>query len=220
MAVHDLRNPLSYIISYCDFIADGKETLSEEQVEFNSKIKSLSGFMLTLVTELLDVAAIEKGEINLLLETIDIVLLTKEIIQLIRIVADKKEIKIRFTSMVQTLPLLIDKGKIEQVITNLLSNAIKYSHPQTEITVTLSKENSTMIISVKDQGQGIEANELSLLFKPFQKTSTRPTSGEKSTGLGLFIVRKIVEAHGGKIWVESDYGKGSAFSFALPITKN
>jgi len=111
----------------------------------------------------------------------------------------------------------IDKNKIEQVMTNLITNAIKFSQANTIINVGLKLDETNVIISVTDQGQGIDKEELNLLFKPFKKTSTKSTAGEKSTGLGLFIVKRIVEAHNGKIWAESELTKGSTFIVSLPI---
>lgn len=217
MAAHDLRNPLGYIINYSEFIEEEKGNLSQEQVEFVGQIKSLSSFMLNLVTDLLDVTAIEAGKIDLKYEHVDLVELIDHNIQLNQFLAHKKEITITFEKKVRSLFLLIDRGKMEQVITNLISNAVKYSSSKTKINVEVVQDLADIIISVKDQGQGIEKNELDLLFKPFQKVSSKSTAGEKSTGLGLFIVKRIVEAHRGKIWVESEFGKGSKFSVSLPI---
>lgn len=217
MAAHDLRNPLGNILSYSEFIEEEKDNLSQEQAEFIAQIKSLSSFMLNMVTELLDVTTIESGKISLKIEPCNLTELISRNIHLNKNFADKKQIKLIFTKTEIANNLMLDKGKIEQVITNLITNAIKYSHPKTEITVDLSMSNDELIISVKDQGQGIPEDEQHLLFKPFQKTSTKSTGGEKSTGLGLFIVKKIVEAHKGKIWVESKPGVGSTFFVSLPL---
>jgi len=219
MAAHDLRNPLGYILNYSEFIEEETEKLSEDQIDFIKQIKSLSSFMLNLVTDLLDVSAIEAGEINLNLEPIDIVNLVKKNIQRNRILSQKKEITIHFETSMPVIMIALDLVRIEQVITNLISNAIKYSMPKKDIYIKIIKDNSNIIISVIDQGQGIKKEELSNLFGAFQKTSTKSTSGEKSTGLGLFIVKRIVEAHNGKIWVESEYAKGSTFFVSLPITE-
>ena len=218
MAAHDLRNPLAIIINYSEFIEEEGENLSKDQLEFISQIKSSTKFMLNLVTDLLDVTAIEAGKINLNLESVDLITLLKNIIALNKPLAVKKIINILFTSSENSITLLLDRGKIEQVITNLITNAIKYSYSKTEILVELKKTDSEVIISVKDQGQGIEEKEINLLFKPFQKTSVKSTAGEKSTGLGLYIVKRIVDGHKGRIWVESEKGKGSTFSVSLPIT--
>jgi signal transduction histidine kinase len=104
------------------------------------------------------------------------------------------------------------------VINNLLSNAMKYSQPETDIAVHLRHENNEVIISVADQGPGIPGKEQHKLFQAFGKTSVRPTSNkERSTGLGLLIVKKIIEAHDGRIWLLSEPGKGTEFFFSLPV---
>lgn len=216
MAAHDLRNPLGTIINYTEFLEDESDTFSQDQIEFLNHIKSQSTFMLNLVNDLLDVTSIESGSINLSLEPVDIAALVSQVIHLNKALADKKEMEIHLDSQIQTSPLSLDKGKFEQVITNLLTNAIKYSGKKTTITVKLIEKNNEIIISVMDQGQGIPKEELNLLFKPFQKTSAKTTDGEKSTGLGLFIVKRIVEAHKGKIWAESQPGIGSTFYLSLP----
>lgn len=219
MAAHDLRNPLGTILNYAEFLEDECDPFSNEQIEFLHHIKSQSSFMLSLVNDLLDVTSIESGSIKLSLEAVDVAVLIFQIIHLNKVLADKKEIEINIDSQIQSSSLFLDKGKIEQVITNLLTNAIKYSEKKTTITVSIYAEKDQIIISVKDQGQGIPKDELNLLFKPFQKTSVKSTDGEKSTGLGLFIVRKIVEAHKGKIWAESKPGIGSTFYVSLPSTR-
>jgi len=118
---------------------------------------------------------------------------------------------------VKELILNIDPVKIEQVMHNLISNAIKYSYPETDIDIHFVKRDNEVEICVEDHGQGIPENEMGLLFKPFSRTSAQTTGGESSTGLGLNIVKKIVEGHGGKVWAESQVGKGSKFYFSLPL---
>mgnify|MGYP003822399533 FL=1 len=112
-----------------------------------------------------------------------------------------------------------DRNKITQVLNNLITNAIKFSWPDTEITVEVRKEQDYIITGIIDQGQGIPSDEINNMFKPFQKTSVKATAGERSTGLGLAITKKIVEGHGGKISVESLVGKGTKFSFTLPVVR-
>jgi two-component system, sensor histidine kinase and response regulator len=103
------------------------------------------------------------------------------------------------------------------VMANLLSNAIKYSHPGGRVRIACEARPGEVVTHVKDTGQGLTPQDLEAIFKRFGKLSARPTGGESSTGLGLAIVKKIVELHGGRIWVESERGKGSTFSFSLPV---
>lgn len=217
MAAHDLRNPLGNIINFSEFILEEKENYNHEHVEFLEGIKSRSEYMLNLVTELLDVTNIESGSVILTKKRLQLVKLVQDVIKLIKPAAQRKRIELIFKSDLDESWLVFDRNKIEQVITNLLTNAIKYSESETKVNVILTAGENEIHISVEDHGQGIPEDEMELLFKPFRKTSIQPTSGENSTGLGLFIVKRIIEAHGGKIEVESKYGTGSKFSFSLPL---
>lgn len=217
MAAHDLRNPLGSIFIYTEFLEEEKESFTDEQLEFLNSIKTQSSFMLNLLNELLDVVSIESGKVKLNLESADIIKCISHNLHLNKAIADKKKIKIEFETKINSCFFNFDKVKMEQVLSNLITNAIKYSNSSTTITVSLSKIENDLLIAVKDEGQGIASNELDKLFKPFQRTSAKTTAGEKSTGLGLFIVKRIVEAHNGKIWAESKVGVGSTFKFVLPI---
>jgi two-component system sensor histidine kinase/response regulator len=136
------------------------------------------------------------------------------------VIAHKKNIRIHFKCREKVPEVLFDKPKIEQVLNNLISNAVKFSKPDTVINVSIFSDHSDVTVSVADNGPGIPYSEQKLLFKPFEKLSVKSTAGESSTGLGLSIVRNIIVAHGGKIWVESEEGKGSTFYFTLPERSN
>ncbi|HEV2762947.1 MAG TPA: sensor histidine kinase, partial [Pyrinomonadaceae bacterium] len=105
----------------------------------------------------------------------------------------------------------------EQVLNNLISNAVKFSHPQTTVKVHTARREKDVVVAVSDEGQGIPEGEVERLFVPFASLSVKSTGGEQSTGLGLAIARKIIEGHGGRIWVQSEVGVGSTFSFSLPL---
>ncbi len=216
IAAHDLRNPLSNVFILAEFIEEEIGESNQSLHQYVQQIRGLSRFMLNLVDDLLDISAIESGKIELNLELVDLIDLAKQCIELNQMLAEKKQIKIHFESSTIKEKLVIDRGKISQVINNLLTNAVKYSEEKTRIIIRLKESNDDIIVSVEDQGLGISPHELKLLFNPFQKTSTQSTGGESSTGLGLYIVKRIVEAHQGKIWAESELKKGSVFSFSLP----
>ncbi len=218
MAAHDLRNPIGAIQSLSQFLLEEAiERLDAEHVQFLNVIHSSSGFMLSLLDQLLDIARIEAGKLELDIQPADLISLIKNCVDLNKILADKKNIKIQLYHY-ESLPMIeMDTMKIEQVLHNLISNAIKFSPPSTTITVSVFLSGQYVTVSVADQGPGIPEQDIQKLYKPFSKTSVKLPKGEKSTGLGLAIVHKIVLGHMGKIWVESTVGKGSTFYFSLPV---
>ena len=173
--------------------------------------------MAHLIDELLEVVSHESGHLKLDCFKSNLQELITDQIEYNSFLAEKKSISLLFQTNDESNTLVnCDPSKLEQVIANLITNAIKYSKNDTTTTVSYWIEEDAITITVEDQGLGIPAEELPLLFKPFSKTSVKPTGGERSTGLGLAICKSIVEAHGGVITVESHVGKGSIFSFTLP----
>ena len=218
MAAHDLRNPLGAISNFSEVLYDeAAKALNQEQLELVSIIRSSSEFMLQMVNDFLDISKIESGKLDLDLQPTDILSLSKQNISLNRIFSTKKGIELVLNHEGDIPVMLLDAGKIEQVLNNFISNAIKFSYPQSVIKVQINKSDNHLVISVTDEGQGIPEKDRDKLFKAFEQTSVKTTGGEKSTGLGLSIVKKIVEGHKGKIWVESEVGKGSTFYASLPI---
>jgi two-component system sensor histidine kinase/response regulator len=218
MAAHDLRNPLGAIITYSELLLEeAAPRLTAEHVEFISLIKSLGEFVLRLVNDLVDVSKLEAGKLELQLEDVDLVGLVKRNVMLNGILAHKKGIMLTLDAGEGALVVSADPGRIEQALTKLVTNAIKFSPPETTVEVRISRHDGEALLTVRDEGPGIPASELEMLFRPFQRTSVKSTGGERGTGLGLVIARKIVEGHGGRIWVESEVGNGSAFYVALPI---
>jgi len=216
MAAHDLRNPLGNIQTFSDFILEeAGDTLSDTHKEYLSIIRKSSSFMLSMVNNLLDVSKIESGMLELHLEQTNLVELVRNNINLNKSISKKKNIDLVFSFPVESVEARVDKTQIEQVLNNLITNAIKFSNNGTVIEVGIEKEKETVVLSVKDHGQGIPPGEVENLFTPFRKTSVLSTDGEKSTGLGLAIVKKIIDAHNGRIWVISEVGKGSEFRFSL-----
>ena len=218
MAAHDLRNPIAVIRNSSSVLLRySSENLSEKQKEFLEKIYDTSKFMLEILNSLLDISKIESGKLELEITKNNYPGFVKKNIEFNRFFATEKGISIDSVFSDNISLVNFDKNKIEQVLNNLISNAIKYSHPNTTVRIEVRKEKDFVVTKVIDQGQGIPKNELPHVFKPFQKASAKPTAGEKSTGLGLAIVKKIVEGHQGIIGVESEVGKGSNFSFKLPL---
>lgn len=217
MAAHDLRNPLASIRGLTEFLADGTVgPLTADQLDLVRTIHAASQSMLDLVNELLDVATIESGELKITPEPHSLAELVEKCVYLRNIDAAKKNTRIVFHPPAGPVTLKIDAAKMSQVVDNLLSNAVKYSPPGSTVTVDVACGESACTISVKDEGPGIPAGERDKLFKDFSRLSARPTGGEKSTGLGLAICRKIVEAHRGQISAENLPVRGSEFRVTLP----
>lgn len=221
MAAHDLRNPLMLIQNFADFLLDNHQEeniFTEDQYQMVKEILGTSKYMVNIIEDMLDMTSFESGTINLDKENIDLVELIEKAVSLSLSSARKKNIIITTHLPDSPVKKEIDGHKFRQVLDNLLSNAVKYSNPDTEIKVGIKQldEDEGITIFVKDQGQGIPEDEIDKLFKPFSEVSVKATAGEKSTGLGLAIVQKIVEAHGGKIEVESEVGVGSTFSTKIP----
>ena len=221
MAAHDLRNPSGYIKEFSSILLElMSENLTEDQLKIIGTIRETSSYMNGIVEDLLDISKIEAGVLDLNLERLDLRTFLTENISFNNIMANKKGIEIIFTAETEALEMLADKYKLAQVMNNLLSNAIKFSNPGSKVTVRMVNDGEKSVkISVEDNGMGIPAGELDKLFKPFQKFSVKATKGEKSTGLGMVIVKNIVEAHGGMITVESEPSKGTAMIFTIPIMK-
>ena len=219
MAAHDLRNPLASIRGLAEFLREGAlGALTREQVDIIDTIHDASQSMLGMVNELLDVATIEAGELNLSLEVSNLGDLIAKSVTTFNREALKKNTHVQFELPQVPVHLTIDPAKMRQVVDNLLSNAVKYSPPGSTIRafVKHTVANSTCSFSVLDQGPGIPDDERDKLFKDFSRLSSKPTGGEKSTGLGLAICRKIVDAHHGQIVVENLPDRGCEFRVTLP----
>lgn len=217
MVAHDLRNPIGLAVSFSEFLMEECDHLPrEDRMEFLGQIHKNSSFALKLISDFLDVAKIESGIFELNLSDQDYLSFVKENIAQNEILARNKSQKILIQSSSEQIRARFDSHKIIQVLNNLLSNAIKYSFPHSQVIIHISESENEIVTRIIDHGQGIPEQEMKKLFAPFQTTSVKPTGNEKSTGLGLAIVKKIIEAHQGKISVESEVGRGSVFSFTLP----
>lgn len=218
IAAHDLRNPISVILSFSELMLhDDVESLTDAQREMVDSVYESSVFMLKLLNNLLDISAIEAGKLTLDMLPTDIAVLLRKNLQRNRILAERKGIAIR-DEIDADLPMLaLDAGKFEQVLNNLITNAVKFSERGTTVTVRCERSDHEVVLSVRDQGQGIPAEELDRLFKPFSRTSVRATAGESSTGLGLAIVKRIIDGHAARVRVDSVVGQGTVFSISLPI---
>ncbi|MCF3648264.1 hybrid sensor histidine kinase/response regulator [Synoicihabitans lomoniglobus] len=217
MASHDLRNPLASIRGLAQFLKDpiiGK--LTPDQLDMAETIETTANGMLSLVNELLDVATIESGELKLNPEMGSLKTLVEKVVSLANLDATRKKTKLVLVIANDIPDMLFDEAKMRQVAENLFSNAVKYSPPGSTIRIVLRDSETAQNLHVIDQGPGIPAGEADKLFKDFGRLSVQPTGGEKSTGLGLAICRKIVQAHDGTISAENLATGGCVFKVSLP----
>ena len=176
--------------------------------------------MVQMINDLLDVHKIETGRMDLKLEMGDFVQAVHSVIERNGFATQAKGVDLT-VQVPDAIPrFLFDPARIEQVMGNLVDNAIKFSFSGARIEVAVRFDDTEILFSVRDYGPGIPAKEQGRLFKPFSTTSVRPTGNEKSTGLGLAIAESIVSRHGGRIWVETEEGKGSTFTFSLPLQQD
>lgn len=218
IAAHDLRNPLTTIMGMSKMLLE--LDLDEDKChKFLESINRASIHMLGLVNDLLDISVIESGQFALAPKPANLARTANDRVELLELIAAQKNIRIE-TSIDDVPDTRYDADRIGQVIDNLLSNAIKFSAPETVVTLSVRRAGDGVEIAVADQGPGIPEDERDRLFGTFEKLSAKPTGGERSTGLGLSIVKKIVEAHEGTITIDSTVGKGSTFTVSLPNLVN
>lgn len=220
MAAHDLRNPLGIIKSFSEYLqTDLRGTVNEEQLEIIHTIHSTSIFMQRLVEGILDFSTLQNGEVILRKSRQDLATLLEQNVKLNKTLANPHNIAIHFQAPAEQLFAQLDVVKIRQVINNLLGNAIKYSPDGSNIHCSLNRKDGFAHVCIQDEGIGIPAADQKIIFEPFKKLSSTQNR-EKSVGLGLSIVKNIVEAHCGTLTLESEPGKGSIFCFILPLEDN
>ncbi|MCK4532213.1 HAMP domain-containing histidine kinase [bacterium] len=216
---HELRSPLTAIQGYLDlFINTPPEKMNEERrIKALNIMKSDTTRLTRFINDVLDLAKIEAAQLEVVKEQVNIAQIVEEIFILFTPLTEEKQIKTTMDISPDIKPILADSDKIKQVITNLVSNAFKFTLSGGRITIFAKDKGDSLQISVQDTGAGIPPDAVNYVFDKFRQV--RKASGgsgqPKGTGLGLAIVKGIVEAHGGKIWVESQLNRGSIFHFTL-----
>jgi two-component system OmpR family sensor kinase len=213
---HDLRTPINSVANFAALVLQVEGAgLLPDSVKMLERSVSVCAYMTVLVEDLLDLAAMESGHLRLDRSACDVADVIDEALELIRPAAVAKQIEL-IVELASNVDAVLDVPRIQQVIANLLTNAIKYSVRGSRVWVS-ARWHDGPLVEVRDEGPGIPAGQLQELFSPFSVTSVRGTEGEKSTGLGLAIATGVIEAHGGRLWVESEVGRGSTFSCSLPV---
>jgi two-component system, sensor histidine kinase and response regulator len=217
MLVHDLRSPLTIINGYLQLLEGSAEALPGKHRRYLTSIREACTRMIRLIGDILDVSKLEEGKLALEREPVDLVALSGEIVERLGPVATQHSVLLVFEPAVASLTVLADPRRLEQVLMNLLGNALKFTPSGGRIGVTLDSDGVGALVTVSDSGPGIAAHEMPLLFEKFSQTSAAKGARGPGTGLGLVICRHLIEAHGGRIWAESEPGHGSRFIFRLPL---
>ncbi len=218
---HELRTPLNSIIGFSDAMLEGHfGEFSSKQDRYLQNISNSGKHLLNLINEILDISKVEAGKMELSPETIYIEPLMAEMLAAMQPLSMKKQIAVSVEKEENTNILVADEAKLKQIIYNLLGNAIKFTPEGGKVNVLISMAEKMVRFSVIDTGIGISSEDQKKLFKPFTQLDSTYSRKYPGTGLGLALVKELVELHGGKIWVKSELGKGSNFTFELPANDN
>ena len=218
MAAHDLRKPIGVIMTYSEFVLDeAGGQLSEEHREFLRICLAAATGMKRLIDGFLDLSVIESGKLRLDLASASVPEIVAGVEPIARLMAGKKRISLLVDMADNGRRLRVDASKLEQVLLNLIGNAVEHSVPGQRVWLSSRWDDQNLVLAVRDEGPGIAAEDQARLFMCFARAGTRKTAGERSVGLGLAIARLVVEAHGGRIRVESIPGQGATFLITLPL---
>jgi len=215
---HELRTPLNAIIGFSEVLGERMfGELNEKQAEYTDDILSSGRHLLSLINDILDLSKVEAGRMELELTKFDLPMAIDNALTLIRERASRHGIRLHHSVDERLGELTGDERKIKQILLNLLSNAVKFTPEGGRVDVDAVSSDGVVEISVSDTGIGIAPQDQETIFEEFRQVGTDYAQKREGTGLGLTLTRKFVELHGGKIWVESELGRGSRFIFTLPI---
>jgi signal transduction histidine kinase len=218
IAAHDLKNPLAAIQALANLIKTSWDDFPQEKIiEFADMIEVSALKMFSLITNLLDVNAIESGKRILFCNQVDILPSLQTVVNNYQRRAEEKQITLQFQFIEDSYNVWADENALFQVLDNLISNALKYSPHGKKVLVEIVKDEKTVCCKISDEGPGLSEAEQQKLFLKFVRLTPRPTGGEHSTGLGLFIVKKLIDGMNGKVWCESQLDKGSIFVLEFPL---
>jgi len=212
---HELRTPTASLKAIAETLQDGAIDDSAVAKDFLGKMNAEVDKLTQMIQELGELARIESGQTPIQKKPFDIAEVIEQTVGRLSMQADRAGLNMSIDVATSLPHALGDRDRVEQVLVNLLHNAIKFTLPGGRVNTSAKTEGNVIIVSVTDTGTGIPANDLPRIFERFYKIDKARTGG--GTGLGLAIAKHIVEAHGGRIWAESVEGKGSTFSFTLPL---
>jgi len=214
---HELRTPLNAVIGFSEVLLERMfGEVNDKQAEYLQDILSSGRHLLSLINDILDLSKIEAGRMELELGGFDLPIALDNALTLVRERASRHGIGLDLRVDPQVGEIVADERKVKQVLLNLLSNAVKFTPEGGRVGVSVVRANGSVEISVSDTGIGIAANDQEAIFEEFRQVGSDYASKREGTGLGLTLARRFVELHGGRIWVKSEVGRGSTFTFSLP----
>jgi signal transduction histidine kinase len=220
LTTHDLRSPLTVISGVISFFTSGRlGKLSPEQQNMVAMMERNAQSLIELVNDLLDASKLESGTLRLDVASIDLGAIIDEIRDTMEPLAREKGITLEEEIAPRIPPVEADRPKLRRILVNLLSNAVKFTGKGGTVQVKAELVDERVRLSICDTGVGISPEDVARLFDKYEQARSRATRGEKGTGLGLYITKQLVELHGGEIKVESAVGRGSTFSFTLPVAR-
>ena len=214
IASHELKTPLTILKAYTEILTENKDIDDKAREHIQSKIAAQINRLGILVYDLLDTTKIKEGSMQYTMEQVNLGQLVKDVTGDMQHTTLSHQISI---SSVADVTVTCDRERISQVLMNLLSNAIKYSPAKSPVEVSLVQNGDTVTCAVKDHGYGIAAAEQQKIFEKFYRAEDATIKTYSGIGLGLYIASNIIAHHKGKIWVESEAGKGAVFYFSLPV---
>jgi two-component system, sensor histidine kinase and response regulator len=221
IVAHDLKNPLSAIKSLSEEIERSIHKIPQSQLlKFISIIQIASRQMFNLINNLLDVNAIESGKIQMDCQQLNILPIIHALLDIYEASAAEKQIKVHFCDELTAEYILGDENMVRQILDNLLSNALKYSPHNSNVYVRTYRHQNYIRCEIRDEGPGLTTEDQQQLFGKFARLTPRPTGQEHSTGLGLFIVKKLVERLDAKVWCESQVDRGTTFLVEFAVTSH
>ncbi|HEY0965026.1 MAG TPA: ATP-binding protein [Candidatus Saccharimonadales bacterium] len=221
MASHQLRTPLTSIKGYLSMVLDGDlGRVSSTQKKVLEEAFTSSERMVHLIHDFLNVSRLQTGRFVLELAEGDLSNLVKDEVDSLRRVAESRNMTIEYQDQAGPTPLVLDDTKLRQVVMNYIDNAIYYSKPDTAITVQLTKQDGNIVLKVHDTGIGVPLSEQPQLFEKFFRATNARKQRPDGTGVGLYLAKKVITAHGGDVLFSSKPGKGSTFGFKLPLIQD
>lgn len=218
MFSHELRSPLNSIIGFSELLSTQIDELEPDKVqEFMKNIQMSGRHLQHILNDILDLSKIEAGQMELHIASYPVTYFEESVAAVLGAMVNRKQVHLKFCFDNDIDQIVVDQTRFKQILINLVSNAVKFSSPGGTVTVSSLRVGNDLHFAIKDEGIGIKSEELAGLFKPFRQAKSGTGHNREGIGLGLAIARKLVELHGGSIWVESEWGKGTTVSFKVPM---